>query len=82
MPNHAIQNDLTTILAKPWWSKSDVARVFDVSLKTVFNWQRRRWIPYVRIGGTVRFDPVEVKAAILKRRCGSLYDNATNGAAS
>ena len=63
------------IRGKLWWSKDDVARVFNVSRKTVFNWMQRRLIPYVRIGHTIRFDPAEVKAAILKRRCGSLYDD-------
>jgi excisionase family DNA binding protein len=69
------QDALEVIRGKLWWSKDDVARVFNVSTKTVFNWMQRRLIPYVRIGHTIRFDPAEVKAAILKRRCGSLYDD-------
>jgi excisionase family DNA binding protein len=69
---------LDVIRGKLWWSKNDVAQVFNVSRKTVFNWMQRRLIPYVRIGRTIRFDPAEVKAAILKRRCGSLYDDVAS----
>jgi hypothetical protein len=71
--------ELAIILQKPWWTKTDLATVFGVSLKTVFNWQRHGLIPFVRLGGTIRFDPVEVKQAILKRRCGCLYDEVTAG---
>jgi hypothetical protein len=30
------------IRGKLWWPKDDVARIFNVSRKTVFNWMQRR----------------------------------------
>ena len=67
--------DYAAILAKPFVTKSEIAQVFGVSLKSIHNWQKARLIPFMRIGkGTIRFDVAEVKAAILKRRVGCLYD--------
>lgn len=44
--------------------KGDVAKKYQVSLRTVSYWMQRKTIPYVRIGNVVRFDPDEVKKAL------------------
>ncbi len=37
-----------------------MAKFLHVSLKTVFN-LRRRGLPYVQLGGAIRFDPQRIK---------------------
>ena len=43
------------------WTTKEVARHLRVSLKTVFN-LRKRGLPYVQLGGAVRFVPHEIAA--------------------
>ena len=42
------------------WTTKQVAKHLHVSLKTVFN-LRKRGLPYVQLGGAVRFVPQEIK---------------------
>ncbi len=42
------------------WTTSEVSDFLQVSLKTVFN-LRKTGLPYVQLGGAVRFDPQAVK---------------------
>lgn len=36
-------------------------------IRTFWNWKSKRWIPYVKMGKIVAFDPVEVRKAIDKK---------------
>ena len=49
------------------WTTDEVADFFRVSIKTVFN-LRKTGLPYLQLGGAVRFDPQEVRAYLLKNR--------------
>ena len=42
------------------WTTAEVARYLQVSLKTVYN-QRKCGLPFVQVGGAVRFDPQKVR---------------------
>jgi excisionase family DNA binding protein len=42
------------------WTTERVAKYLHVSLKTVFN-LRKQGLPYVQLGGAVRFIPQEIK---------------------
>ena len=42
------------------WTTKEVAKHLRVSLKTVFN-LRKKGLPYVQLGGAVRFVPQEIK---------------------
>jgi excisionase family DNA binding protein len=42
------------------WTTSEVASYLRVSLKTVFN-LRKNGLPFVQLGGAVRFDPQKVR---------------------
>ena len=42
------------------WSVADVAEYLGVTERTVRTWQRRHRLPYLKIGGTVRFRPMDV----------------------
>jgi len=49
------------------WTTPQVAKYLRVSLKTIFN-LRKRGLPYVQLGGAVRFVPQEIKDYLTKSR--------------
>jgi excisionase family DNA binding protein len=49
------------------WTTKDVAKHLRVSLKTVFN-LRKKGLPYVQLGGAVRFVPQEIKDYLVNSR--------------
>jgi excisionase family DNA binding protein len=49
------------------WTTKEVAKYLHVSLKTVFN-LRKKGLPYVQLGGAVRFVPQEIKDYLLTNR--------------
>jgi excisionase family DNA binding protein len=49
------------------WTTQEVARFLHVSLKTVFN-LRKRGLPYVQLGGAVRFVPQEIRDYLTRSR--------------
>ena len=49
-----------------WSEKPHIAQQYRVSLRTVDNWMRTGVIPYVKIGGVVRFDMAKVAAALAR----------------
>ncbi|MCU0271096.1 MAG: helix-turn-helix domain-containing protein [Acidimicrobiales bacterium] len=44
------------------WTIADVAGHLGVSERTVRTWQRKYGLPHLRIGGTIRFRPEEIRA--------------------
>jgi len=49
------------------WTTKDVAKYLRVSLKTVFN-LRKKGLPFVQLGGAVRFVPQEIKDYLVNSR--------------
>jgi excisionase family DNA binding protein len=49
------------------WTTEKVANYLHVSLKTVFN-LRKKGLPYVQLGGAVRFVPQEIRDYLIKSR--------------
>ncbi len=49
------------------WTSEKVAQYLHVSLKTVFN-LRRNGLPFLKLGGAVRFIPQEVKDYLVTHR--------------
>jgi len=49
------------------WTTERVAKYLHVSLKTVFN-LRKKGLPYVQLGGAVRFVPQEIKDYLVTNR--------------
>ena len=49
------------------WTTQRVAKYLHVSLKTVFN-LRKKGLPYVQLGGAVRFVPQEIKDYLVNSR--------------
>ena len=46
--------------------KKDIAEKYKVSARTVNEWMKSKKVPYMKIGGSVRFDPDDVDVAIRK----------------
>jgi excisionase family DNA binding protein len=49
------------------WTTKDVAKHLRVSLKTVFN-LRKKGLPFVQLGGAVRFVPQEIRDYLVNSR--------------
>ena len=49
------------------WTTERVAKYLHVSLKTVFN-LRKKGLPYVQLGGAVRFVPQEIRNYLVNSR--------------
>ena len=49
------------------WTTEQVGKYLHVSLKTVFN-LRKKGLPYVQLGGAVRFMPQEIKDYLVTNR--------------
>ena len=47
--------------------KAQLAEELNISTRSVENFMRRGWIPYVRIGRSVRFDLADVLATVKQR---------------
>jgi len=60
---HLQSPDSETVL----WTTQEVAKFLRVSLKTVFN-LRKRGLPYVQLGGAVRFVPQEIRDYLSRSR--------------
>src|ERR1700689_3304944 len=54
------------------WTTKEVAKHLHVSLKTVFN-LRKKGLPFVQLGGAVRFVPQEIKDYLVNSRTLSLH---------
>ena len=48
------------------FNRKQIAHYIGVSERTISNMMRKRLIPIIKIGKTVRFDPPKVKAALEK----------------
>ena len=69
--NHPIAEDIINHNSPPLddklWTTEQVADFLRVSLKTVFN-LRKKGLPYVQLGGAVRFIPQEIKDYLVTNR--------------
>ncbi len=54
------------------WTTEEVADYLQVHSKTVFN-LRKMGLPYVKLGGAVRFDPHQVKAYLTNNSSLSMH---------
>lgn len=51
-----------------WWTAEQVAEFLQVHVNTVYDLAKRGEIPSFKIGGSRRFDPVELRAYLERRR--------------
>lgn len=52
------------MLPERLWTVADVAEYLGVTERTVRTWQRSQRLPYLKIGGTVRFRLTDVRSWI------------------
>jgi hypothetical protein len=57
--------DMTTV--QNLWTSRQVAKFLHVSLKTVFN-LRKKGLPFVQVGGAIRFAPKEITDYLINSR--------------
>ena len=48
-------------------NREQLAHTIPVSPRTIDEWRLKGWIPFLKIGGVVRFDLAEVKLALERR---------------
>jgi len=68
--NPPVPDDVKTVSGETdseLWTTERVAKYLHVSLKTVFN-LRKKGLPYVQLGGAVRFIPQEIKDYLVTHR--------------
>jgi hypothetical protein len=66
-PNPTVAASITTAVEPLYCDKRQLAHAFGVSLRTVANWQSKGVIPYIKIGGAVRFDLAQCREVVKKR---------------
>jgi excisionase family DNA binding protein len=52
----------------PLWRTGEVAKYLHVCHKTVFELRKKRGLPFVKLGGAVRFIPKEIRDYLLDSR--------------
>jgi excisionase family DNA binding protein len=60
------KNKPSTLTQSGLFNRKQIADYIGVSERTISNMMRKRLIPVLKIGKTVRFDPPKVKAALEK----------------
>jgi excisionase family DNA binding protein len=66
--NPLVSEDVTTpVQDSDLWTTREVAKHLHVSLKTVFN-LRKKGLPFVQLGGAVRFVPQEIRDYLVNSR--------------
>jgi excisionase family DNA binding protein len=62
-------SETASVRAQPWrlWTPPETAEALGVSLPTVYSWAASGFLPCVRLGRAVRFDPQMVRAWVERR---------------
>jgi len=63
----SLKNQNTPVSDDQLWTTEQAAKYLHVSLKTVFN-LRKKGLPYVQLGGAVRFVPQEIRDYLVTNR--------------
>jgi excisionase family DNA binding protein len=65
--DESAKNQSAPLSVDQLWTTEQAAQYLHVSLKTVFN-LRKRGLPYVQLGGAVRFIPQEIRDYLVSSR--------------
>ncbi len=57
-----------------WVTREKIAQHFDFSVRTVANLQKRRVLPFVKVGRLVRFNLIKCEQALIKFETKSIFD--------
>jgi hypothetical protein len=58
---------VTTFVEPLYLNKPQLAQSLPASERSIDNWKKWGWIPYLKIGGMIRYDLAAVRAALEKR---------------
>ncbi len=67
LPDNTPASEEIATLSQNLWTTREVAEFLQVSVKTVYN-LRKRGLPFVHLGGAVRFVPQEIRDYLAKNR--------------
>lgn len=62
---------------EPLWTVDDVAAFLKLSPKTIRDWQTARSLPFLKIGGTVRFMPETIRDWACHQTAGTALSPST-----
>jgi excisionase family DNA binding protein len=57
-----------------WMTREQIAQHFGISIRTVANLQRRRVLPFVKVGRLVRFNKNKCEQALIQFETQSIFD--------
>jgi len=69
---HPLPAESPRLESERWADKKELARHFQVSVRTIHNWMERRLVPYFRTGRNVRFKISDVEAALNRKTGGAV----------
>jgi len=55
------------IVRSPYLTKTQVAQLFGITVRTLELWMRRGFLPFLKIGRAVRFRQSDIDAALTQR---------------
>ena len=61
-----LSDNKSVIIQPGYLNRVQIAMFLGVSVRIIINMIRQRRIPFIKFGGTVRFDPIKVRKALEK----------------
>ena len=71
---HPLNTKRNSANGRAWVNREGIAEHFGISMRTVANFQRRRILPFVKVGGLVRFNVAKCERALMKFESKSIFD--------
>ena len=68
-----LNTNRNSVNSRAWVTRESIAEHFGISVRTVANFQRRRILPFVKVGGLVRFNVVKCEQALMKFESASIF---------
>jgi excisionase family DNA binding protein len=52
---------------------TQLSEMLNVKKKTIYDWVHKRKIPYIKLGGLIRFDPTEIEQWVKSKKICKKY---------
>ncbi len=62
------ETQLPITLDEPMYDKQDIQQLFHISSRTLVTWRKKRFIPFLKIGGKIYYPKKLVEAQLEKYR--------------
>jgi len=63
----SMRSEETPPSIEAWVGKKEAGEHLKVSQRTLYSWMEKRWVPYMRIGSSVRFELSDVDEGVNRR---------------